>query len=294
MKKVILVFLAVLTFVTMLPLSVFAENTGGVLDSGYCGADGDNLTWTLYKDGELVISGDCYVDDYVDMVDHMIESGSGKAPTCTEPGSTESSVCVVCGEVLLTQKEIPALGHNYAAIVTAPTCTEQGYTTYTCTCGDSYVDDYVDMVDHMIESGSGKAPTCTEPGSTESGICVVCGEILLTQKEIPATGHTPGEWEVVTEVQIGIEGKEQQKCTVCGEIVDEKVIPALPDYLVGDANGDGKITASDARIVLRISAKLDKIESYNLPVEALDVTGDGKLTASDARKILRISAKLES
>ena len=35
--------------------------------------------------------------------------------------------------------------HSYTPTVTAPTCTEQGYTTYTCECGDSYVDEYVNM-----------------------------------------------------------------------------------------------------------------------------------------------------
>ena len=65
------------------------------------------------------------------------------------------------------------------------------------------------------------------------------------------------------------------------------------ENIIGDVNGDGKITAADARIVLRISAKLDSMENYNLPLESFDVTGDGKLTAADARKILRISAKLE-
>ena len=38
--------------------------------------------------------------------------------------------------------------HSYTAQVTPPTCTEQGYTTYTCECGDSYVDDYEDAVGH--------------------------------------------------------------------------------------------------------------------------------------------------
>ncbi|MGN1478541.1 MAG: leucine-rich repeat protein [Acutalibacteraceae bacterium] len=37
--------------------------------------------------------------------------------------------------------------HDYIASVTAPTCTEQGYTTYTCSkCGDSYISDYVDAL----------------------------------------------------------------------------------------------------------------------------------------------------
>ncbi len=34
--------------------------------------------------------------------------------------------------------------HSYTAVVTPPTVTEGGYTTYTCSCGDSYVSDYTD------------------------------------------------------------------------------------------------------------------------------------------------------
>ena len=35
--------------------------------------------------------------------------------------------------------------HNYSKSVTAATCTERGYTTYTCSCGDTYKDDYTDF-----------------------------------------------------------------------------------------------------------------------------------------------------
>ena len=38
--------------------------------------------------------------------------------------------------------------HSYIATVTPPTCTDQGYTTYTCACGESYVDDYIDITEH--------------------------------------------------------------------------------------------------------------------------------------------------
>ena len=38
--------------------------------------------------------------------------------------------------------------HSYTATTTAPTCTENGYTTYTCVCGDSYVADEVDALGH--------------------------------------------------------------------------------------------------------------------------------------------------
>lgn len=106
--------------------------------------------------------------------------------------------------------------------------------------------------------------------------------------------HTDCKWETVQKAETDANGKKQQYCTECGYIVAEQTIPALnSDYILGDANGDGKITAADARIVLRIAAQIDKIENYNLPTEALDVTADGKINAADARKILRISAKLE-
>ena len=61
----------------------------------------------------------------------------------------------------------------------------------------------------------------------------------------------------------------------------------------GDINLDGKVTASDARHTLRVSAKLEAPLS-GVSFIAADITNDGKVTAEDARLILRISAKLLS
>ncbi len=46
--------------------------------------------------------------------------------------------------------------HSYEAVVTAPTCTEPGFTTYTCACGDSYVADETEALGH-----DWKGTTCT-------------------------------------------------------------------------------------------------------------------------------------
>ncbi len=43
--------------------------------------------------------------------------------------------------------------HNYKSVVTAPTCTSEGYTTYTCHCGDTYTGDYVDALSHNYKDG---------------------------------------------------------------------------------------------------------------------------------------------
>ncbi len=61
--------------------------------------------------------------------------------------------------------------------------------------------------------------------------------------------------------------------------------------LIGDMNSDGRITASDARTVLRVSAKLETID--NQAFQFADADKNGKITSADARKILRIASKLE-
>ena len=230
---------------------------------------------------------------------HNYTSSVTTPATCKTTG-VRTYTCTVCGDSY--EEDIPVNANNHAGGTEVrnkkeATCTSDGYSgDVYCTGCNKLVSEgkTINVLGHTEIVLTGKSVTCTETGITEGKKCSACGEILVAQKELPATGHTAGEWEVVVPAQVGIEGKEQQKCTVCGTVVNEREIPALePQYILGDANRDGKITAADARIALRISAKLDKIEDFNLPLAALDVIGDKKLTAADARKILRISAKLE-
>lgn len=62
-KLAAIILCAVLTF-TAIPMSAFAAEERTVIDSGFCGAFGENLTWTFYDDGELVISGEGEMDWY--------------------------------------------------------------------------------------------------------------------------------------------------------------------------------------------------------------------------------------
>ena len=57
-KKIMSVILCAVLLFTTASVAFAAEETRKVIDSGYCGAEGENLTWTLYDDGELVISGE--------------------------------------------------------------------------------------------------------------------------------------------------------------------------------------------------------------------------------------------
>ena len=76
--------------------------------------------------------------------------------------------------------------HSYTAVVTPPTCTEKGYTTHTCSCGDSYVDTYVDALGHAWDSGTvTKQPTATETG-VRTYTCTRCN--ATKTETIPAGG----------------------------------------------------------------------------------------------------------
>ncbi|MBR3868042.1 MAG: dockerin type I repeat-containing protein [Clostridia bacterium] len=69
-------------------------------------------------------------------------------------------------------------------------------------------------------------------------------------------------------------------------------ICTVPVVYIGDMNNDGNITAADARIALRIAAKLQTVTEYELFVG--DLNGDGLITAAEARKILRVAAHIDS
>ena len=78
----------------------------------------------------------------------------------------------------------------------APTCTEQGYTVYTCdNCGEVLHRDETEMIPHTRVEQPAVAATCTTPGKTAGSVCSVCDEVLQQQEAVPALGHN----HVVTE-----------------------------------------------------------------------------------------------
>ncbi|MBR5187556.1 MAG: leucine-rich repeat protein, partial [Clostridia bacterium] len=123
---------------------------------------------------------------------------------------------------------IPKTSHNheYTAKITEPTCTAQGFTTYTCACGECFIDEIKNAFDHK----PGDAATCTT-----SQNCMVCNTELKA-----ALGHTPGEWEIVTEATKTEDGLKVQNCSVCGVKFAEEVIPATGSIgLKFTSKGDG-------------------------------------------------------
>ena len=129
---------------------------------------------------------------------------------------------------------VEAHEHSYTAVVTPPTCTEKGYTTHTCSCGDSYVDTYTDALGHAWDNGKvTKEPTATETG-VRTYTCTRCGETKT--ETIPKLTHEHSYKAVVTAPTCTEKGYTTHTCS-CGDSYVDTYVDAL-----GHAWDSGKVT----------------------------------------------------
>ena len=78
--------------------------------------------------------------------------------------------------------------HEYIKIVIPATCSERGFNLYVCACGDTYKDDYVNMLSHTQgEWITDTEATCTASGSRHKE-CMVC-HTVIEQETIPTLDH---------------------------------------------------------------------------------------------------------
>lgn len=83
--------------------------------------------------------------------------------------------------------------HSYSTTVTNATCTEQGFTTYICSCGNTYNSDYVSANGHTEVVDCAVAATTTSTGLTEGKHCSACGTVLIAQQTTPIIELSPAE-----------------------------------------------------------------------------------------------------
>ncbi len=69
----------------------------------------------------------------------------------------------------------PAHTHSYKSTVTVPTCTAKGYTTYQCSCGDSYRDNYTEALGHSYGDWVTTREATTEEEGQQTRTCSRCG-----------------------------------------------------------------------------------------------------------------------
>lgn len=140
-----------------------------------------------------------------------------KKPTCESSG--EKVRYCGCGE-RQTEIVVPT-EHSYDAVVTEPSCTQAGYTTYSCVCGDSYVVNNTGDVGHKYQA------VVTEPSCTENGYitytCLFCEDKYVAD-EMEALGHTHGEGVIVALPTCTENGLRIFTCITCRNTYAEEIV----------------------------------------------------------------------
>ena len=202
---------------------------GGWSDGSYC----RRCDKTLTQQERLPATGE-----------HTPRTVAAKAAACSAAGLSEYTVCSVCGLVLQVPEVIPPTGHNYVngvcsicgaklpssigggsgqgcsftmKVTKAPSCTEKGELTYTCTVhdGESFTEE-IPALEHVKSvTKVANDATCTEAGNTAEITCALCGAILQASETIEATGH---KWEKLErEATCTREGYTVEECANCYE-----------------------------------------------------------------------------
>ena len=251
---------------------------------------------------------------------------AGKENTCTEDGWFVHKVCTVCGKTYMTDgvteldpyKFMEARGHSLSYRTAKPaTCTQSGTKAYyECSgqfgCGAKFLDaaatvpvtDITDPVkSHTLYYVKATAPTCTQKGIAAhyrcEGGCGLYfsdnkGTVIASDALWLGAQHTPGNWEVTKAPSPDSPGVEALKCAICKAVISTKNIPYTePEYILGDADMNGKLESADARKALRAAVGLEVITAGTVQFKAADADKSGKLESADARKILRAVVGLE-
>ena len=147
------------------------DDEGGVSEPGWQTVEVVKSRTELYYDLTQYVNSDqtlilkCVTDEDANTVLSLCNIkgvGAGAATTGAEPLMAVDAYTLAAAMDAFYPK---AHTHSYTDTVTAPTCTERGYTTHTCECSDSFVDSYVDALGHDWDDGVVTlAPTETEAG----------------------------------------------------------------------------------------------------------------------------------
>lgn len=236
------------------------------------------------------------VDETTDSAGWVILS----MPGCVEDGQ-QARICSVCEHI--ETRAIEAIGHKADewVVILDPTAVTPGKKQGTCLiCGEDFTES-IPSIEQPIPDDVNqlilvKGATVyfdasrtflygAEPGTTVADV--------LLQFEYP--GHI-----LVTNINLEQIDNDMYIGTGCflvlvkysEETQMNEPVDTVCVIIKGDINGDGKLSAADARLALQASAKLTELSVPSLLAGDLD--GNGSISAAEARKILRVSSKIDT
>ena len=139
-------------------------------------------------------------------------------PTWEWNGYASATAKFKCTRCTHTEEVTAAITNE---VTTPATCEGAGVRTYTATVTfdeQKYTatkTEEIPTAAHTPEAVPGKEATCTETGLTDGSKCSVCGEVLEEQEEIPAKGHSWGEWTQTKPATCTEKGVKTRTCSAC-------------------------------------------------------------------------------
>lgn len=124
--------------------------------------------------------------------------------------------------------------HRYAETIIPPTCSENGYTLHSCSCGYEYKDNFV-SAKHDFMLIKHIAPTCDKDGE-DFYRCSRCGEEKTVS--IPTKGHKFSNWVEKTKPTCLKNGLDVRECLLCGKTESRKVSKTGHNFSSWRKNGD--------------------------------------------------------
>ncbi len=206
-----------------------------------------------------------------------------KEPTTTDTGEAQRK-CNACNES--ESRTLPKVDathtHSYTAVVTKPTCTQSGYTTHTCSCGDTYRDASVAATGHTWDAGTvTKAATCAVKG--EKAFHCTCG--ATRTEAIPTIAH---DYKTTTVAPSGgQQGYDLHTCQGCGATYkdnykDQYLTDPIPDGMPTPVEPDNAVvdkgTVYTCSFSIECSTILNNLENLN-PSKLEILPSDGVILA---------------
>ena len=201
------------------------------------------------------------------------------ATVSSEPGENE---IIYTATVTFEEKDYTdsktvstACDHSYDAVVTAPTCTTGGFTTYTCSkCGNSYVDDETsstghNYVDDKCTVCGEKDPDASEPEETT---------VVITNKAEGVAEITApeGGWKL---------GEENIFTVACSKTV-------VAAYTLDGGNTYYRLSAAQTGSGQSFSVDLTEGMELLVAIKG-DMDGNGKIRIADVIALAQAEASGE-